>query len=47
MLAAIRQIMPEAELPDPEAMSDGIDRERVERENTRQFVLRLRRRIGV
>jgi hypothetical protein len=37
MLLAMRQIMPEAKLPAPETVSDGIDRERRERENAKQL----------
>lgn len=37
MLAAMRQIMPEAKLPAPETVADAINRENIERENARQL----------
>jgi hypothetical protein len=46
MLAAVRQITPEDALPSPETLRDAIDRERRERENARQLVLQLRKRMG-
>jgi hypothetical protein len=47
ILAAFRQVVSEDALPSPEAVGDAIARERNERENCRQLILQLRRRIGV
>ena len=42
MLAALRQIMPQEELPDPETVRDGIKRERKERTKAAQLSLELK-----
>jgi hypothetical protein len=46
MLAAIRQVVSEEALPSPETVRDAIDRDRRERENAKQLVLRLRKPMG-
>jgi hypothetical protein len=47
MLAAIRQIMPEQDLPKPATIRDAIIRERAERKKIQQLTLQLRRRMPV
>jgi hypothetical protein len=42
LLAAFRQIVSEDALPSREAVRDSVDRERIEREHVKQFVLKLR-----
>jgi hypothetical protein len=44
MLAALRQVMPQEELPSPETVRDGIKRERDERANAAQLCFELKLR---
>lgn len=45
LFAALRQVVQEDALPSLEALRDGVVRERHERENARQLMLQLRRRM--
>ena len=47
LLAAMRSVVPDHALPDPETLDDAITRERRERENARQFQLDLRAHGGL